>query len=105
MGSYLLKGNFKCNLQRHHFAYGYEVIIKYYLNFITCLYFPVALIRWNSSHGHLMKLHFVCKQPVYKQLVLGWQIAKQLSELNPLSLSNNKNYELKESGIFPLKQT
>ena len=52
-----------------------------------------------------MKLHFVCKQPVYKQLVLGWRIAKQLSELNPLSLSNNKNYELKESGIFPLKQT
>ena len=50
-----------------------------------------------------MELHFVCKQPVYKQLE--WQIAKQLSGLNPLSLSNNKNYELKEGGIFPLKQT
>ena len=26
----------------------------------------------------------------YNQLALGWQIAKQLSGLNPLSLSNNK---------------
>ena len=31
----------------------------------------------------------------YKQLALAWQIAKQLSRLNPLSLSNNKNYSLK----------
>ena len=35
------------------------------------------------------------KQPIYKQLTLGWQIAKQLSGLNPLLLSNNKNYKLK----------
>ena len=42
------------------------------------------------------------KQSVYKQLALGWQIAKQLSELNPFSLSNNKNCRLKKSGIFPL---
>ena len=35
------------------------------------------------------------KQPVYNQLTLAWQIAKQLSGLNPLSLSNNKNYSLK----------
>ena len=27
---------------------------------------------------------FFYKQPVYKQLALGWQIAKQLSGLNPL---------------------
>ena len=31
------------------------------------------------------------KQPVYKQLALGLQTAKQLSGLNPLSPSNNKN--------------
>ena len=30
-------------------------------------------------------------QPIYKQLALGCQIAKQLSGLKPLSLSNNKN--------------
>ena len=42
------------------------------------------------------------KQPVFKQLALGWQIAKQLSGLNPFSLSNNKNYRLKKSGVFPL---
>ena len=29
-------------------------------------------------------------------------IAKQLSGLNPLSLSNNKNYRLKKNGVFPL---
>ena len=44
--------------------------------------------------------YFFYKQPVYKQLALGWQIAKQLSRLNPLSLSNNKNYRLKESGVL-----
>ena len=39
---------------------------------------------------------------VYKQLALKWQIAKQLSWLNPLSLSKNKNYILKKSEVFPL---
>ena len=36
-------------------------------------------------------LHFFYKQPVYKQLALAWKIAKQLSGLNLVSLSNNKN--------------
>ena len=40
---------------------------------------------------------------VYKQLVPRWQIAKQLSGLNTLSLINNKNYRLKKSGVFPLQ--
>ena len=35
------------------------------------------------------------KQPVYKELALAWPIAKHLSGINPLSLSNNKNYSLK----------
>ena len=47
----------------------------------------------------LLHLSFY-KQPVYKQLALTWQIAKQLSGLNPLSLSNNKNYSLKKNEIF-----
>ena len=46
--------------------------------------------------------YFFYKQPVYKQLVLQWQIAKQLSGLNLLSLSNNKSYRLKKGGVFPL---
>ena len=48
--------------------------------------------------------YFYYKQPVYKQLALAleWQIAKLLSWLKPLSLSNNKNYILKKSGSFPL---
>ena len=56
MRSYLLKSNLKFNLQKHHFVYVYEVITKCYLNFITCLYLPLTLIRWNSSHCHLMEL-------------------------------------------------
>ena len=45
---------------------------------------------------------FFYKQPVYEQLALGWQAAKQLSGLKPFSLSNNKNYRLTKSRIFPL---
>ena len=54
MRSYLPKSNFKFNLQKHHFVCLWS-IIKCYLNFINCLYFPLALIRWNS-HCHLMEL-------------------------------------------------
>ena len=48
-------------------------------------------------------LDLVYQQPVYKQLALAWQIAKQLSGLNPFSLSTNKNYSLKKNGVFPLQ--
>ena len=34
----------------------FEVITKYYPNFITCLYFSLALISWNSSHCQVMEL-------------------------------------------------
>ena len=64
--------------------------------------------QFSKSENSLGELHLFFfsfdKQSVYKQLALGWQIAKQLSWLNPLSLSNNKNI-LKESGVFPLQQT
>ena len=42
----------------------------------------------------VISIHFFNKQTVCKQLALGWQIAKQLSGLNALSRSNNKNYRL-----------
>ena len=46
----------------------------------------------------VIRIYLKCiyKQPVYKQLALGWQITKQFSGPNPLSLSNNKNYRLKK---------
>ena len=44
---------------------------------------------------------FFYKQQIFKLLALRCQIAKQLSGLNPLSLSNNKIYRLKKSGILP----
>ena len=49
----------------------------------------------------LFEYTFLDKQPVYKELALGRQIAKQLSVVNSLSLSNNENYRLRKSGLFP----
>ena len=46
------------------------------------------------------KFIFYNKQPVYKQLALRWQISKQLSGLNPYSLSNNKNFISKKVEFF-----
>ena len=40
------------------------------------------------------------KQPAYKQVALGWQIAKQLLGLKRLSLSNNKKLKIKEKWSF-----
>ena len=44
--------------------------------------------------------YFFYKQPVYKQLVVEWQIAKQLSGLNLLSPSANKNYIQRKEEFF-----
>ena len=54
---------------------------------------------------YVKKYTFFYTKPVQKQLALKQQIAKQLSELNPFSLSNNKNYRLRKSGVFPLQWT
>ena len=51
----------------------------------------------------LLDLAFVIRKAVYKQLALAWKIAKQLSGLNVLSLSNNKNCRLKRNRVFPLQ--
>ena len=55
----------------------------------NCFFFQVGLTL------------FLYKQLVYKQLVLGWEIAEQFSGLNFFSLSNNKNYRLRKSKVFP----
>ena len=90
MRSYLLKSNVRFNLQKHHFVYVYEVIIKCYLNFITCLYFTLALIRWNSSHCHIMeqfKSKESCKEkfdsnnswkPAWPRMILEWHLFLRL---------------------------
>ena len=49
--------------------YVYELIIKCYSNFITCLYFPLALIRWDSSHYHLMELFKSKEKSWFKEKV------------------------------------
>ena len=53
----------------------------------------------EKERKRVIKYTFL-KEVVYKQLALGWQIAKQLSGLHFLSLSNNKSYELRKSGVF-----
>ena len=85
-----LKSNFKFNLQKH-FVYVYEVIIKCDLTFITCSYFPHALIRWNSSHCHLMDLFKgkeSCKEKfdsnnnwktAWPRVILEWHLFLRLS--------------------------
>ena len=54
--SYLLKKQLQMQSTETLFVYAYEIIIKCYPNFITCLYFPLSLIRWNSTHYHLLYL-------------------------------------------------
>ena len=44
--------------------------------------------------------NYFLQATVYKKLALGWQIAKHFSGLNLFSLSSNKNYRLKTSGVF-----
>ena len=56
----------------------------------------------NKTTTLQVHLFFIGNRLVYKQLALGWQIAKQLSGFNLFSLSNNKNYRLKKKGVFPL---
>ena len=89
--SYLLKSNLNFNLQKHHFVYVYEVITKCYLNSITCLYFPLVLIRWNSSHCHLIELFKSkesCKEKfdsnnnwktAWPRMILEWHLFLRLS--------------------------
>ena len=64
--------------------------------------FTFANLLIEKPGIHLLRLVFY-KQPVYKQLVLAWKIAKQLSGPNLLSPSNNKNNSLRKNGVFPLQ--
>ena len=46
-------------------------------------------------------LHLVFyKQPVYKQLALAWQIAKQLSGLQPPFTEQQQKLQIKEKSSF-----
>ena len=69
----------------------------------------VQLMTRSGFSGYVRKVirssypfnPFVSNTLFYKQLALGGKIVKQISWLNPLSLSNNKNYRLNKSGVFP----
>ena len=60
----------------------------------------------KGDHGSNLQIFtstFFNKQPVYEQLALGCQTAKQLLGINLASISNNKNFRLLKSGVFPLQ--
>ena len=51
----------------------------------------MILLSVDKTLKSIFSTLFFYKQPVYKQLALGSQVAKQLSGLIPLSLRNDKN--------------
>ena len=60
---------------------------------------------WNYFSDYCFQKHlngYLKGNTVNKKIKPCMKIAKQLSGLNTLSLSNNKNYGLKKSGVFPL---
>ena len=69
---------------------GY-VPIKNSLNVKQNLLTGNTLAIFSVKNSFFWNCTFFYKHPVYKQLALGWQIAKQLSGLKPISLNNNKN--------------
>ena len=73
--------------------------INWILNMLQVLNIP-KFQMWESSE--YATIYFFYKQPVYKQLAHRWQIAKYFSGFNPFSLSNNKNYRLRERGFFSM---
>ena len=56
----------------------------------------------SNSVGYMITLIFFYNQPIYNQIVLGWQIAKPVSGFTLFSLSNNKNYRVKKIEVFLL---
>ena len=72
-------------------------MINLHMDILTNYYIRKKFLFSGVSNGELFY-----KQKVYKQLALRRQIAKQLSVLNPVSISNNKNYRLRRSEVFPL---
>ena len=56
----------------------------------------------DTGSPNLIHTILISNQFIGNYLALGQQIAKQISGLNFLSLSNNKKYRLKNSEVFPL---
>ena len=69
-------------------------VVKCYPNFITCLYFPLALIRWNSTHCYLIYLMEIFKgkdffkekvdlsnfwKTAWSRIILEWYLFLRLS--------------------------
>ena len=89
MRSYLIKSDFKFNLQKYHFVYVYEVIIKCYLSFITCLYFSLAsheivatAIKWNYLRAKTVAKKFDSNnnwKTAWPRKILEWHLFLTLS--------------------------
>ena len=67
IGSYFLPAWLRMQCSGPSFCIFYEVIISCYPNFMTCFYFPLALVRSNSIHCHTMDL-FMSKENLKKEV-------------------------------------
>ena len=65
---------------------------------------PALKSSWLPARGEtrywFATFSFFYKQPVYKQLALAWQIAKQLSGLQPPFTEQQQKLQIKEKSSF-----
>lgn len=76
--------------------------------YFFCVLKKMPVLSFDFTSPKLLKLCFDVLNCVkldgvhlYKQVAFWWQVSDERSGLNPLSLSNNRNYILKKSGVFP----
>lgn len=76
--------------------------------YFFCVLKKMPVLSFDFTSPKLLKLCFDVLNCVkldgvhlYKQVAFWWQISDERSGLNPLSLSNSRNYILKKSGVFP----
>ena len=90
------KNEFLSNILRKHLNEQSFILTYLHLKNIFTLKRSCTFANLLMEKPGIDMLHLVFyKQLVYKELALAWHIAKQLSGLNLLSLSNNQNYSLK----------
>ena len=74
----------------------YYILIFFQRIEVSDGYFILRNFKTAITLQDLALIHFVLRLFFYKQLALEWQITKQHSGLNPLSLSNTKKLQIKE---------
>ena len=90
-----------------------KITLRYACSLVNLLYIFRTPFYKNTSGGLLLNIFLnayicqklskkTCQSMKYTLFFHKQPVCKQLSGLNPLSLSNDKNYRLKKSGVFHL---